>query len=66
MTALLRESCIQHPANLAFLAIRPDYLGICDGDHCMAALLSVFEHWHNIKLEHRKQARTQNRIARMG
>jgi hypothetical protein len=62
--AAVFESCIQHPP-LPYVAVRPEYVGI-GGDHCSAAVLSVFEHWHNVKLEHQKQARVDNAIAMRG
>jgi len=40
-------------------------LVLCDGNHCAAALLSFFGHWHNHKLANREQAMHANRIARL-
>ncbi len=63
MTTMNRDSIIKHPP-LPYVVIRPEYLAICGGNYCAAAILSFFEHWHNVKLEHREQAAKKNEIAR--
>lgn len=66
MSGILRKSCIIHPQNLPFVAIRPEYLGIVDGNRCAAAILAIFEHWHNVKLWNIEQVQTANQIAARG
>jgi|GEM_PF-2062142 len=61
----MKESCIPHPANARFNITRPEYVLICRNDRCAACLLSFFEYWHNIKLEHAKKAARANDIAEM-
>lgn len=58
-----RTSCIQHPPNAPLLVIRDEYLVLCEGDHCAAALLAVFEFWHNVKLANAEQAKIDVEIA---
>lgn len=58
-----RNSCIQHPPNARVLVIRDEYLVLTDGDHCAAALLSVFEFWHNVKLANAEQALIEGEVA---
>jgi hypothetical protein len=43
------HSIIEHRANYYFLKIEEDYLHICKGDHCKAAILAILEHWTNEK-----------------
>jgi hypothetical protein len=45
-----RVSCIEHPARSRFVALRPHYVGMCDGNPCAALLLATFEHWTNVRL----------------
>lgn len=61
----MKTSCIQHPENNPLIIIRSWQLLFCDGNHCSAALLSVFEYWHNIKLEIRRKNTIANDIAEM-
>jgi len=46
----MRQASISHPKGSRFLLVRQDYLGICQGDHCQAALLATFEYWHEVRL----------------
>jgi hypothetical protein len=62
----VRTSCIEHPAENPMVIIRADFLAICEGDHCRAALLAVFEWWTNVKRGWSDQARATNDIARSG
>lgn len=55
-----RTSCIVHPKRNPTIVLRADYLAICDGSACAAMILSQMEHWHNVKLDHRPQARAHN------
>lgn len=48
------------------VVIREDYLAVCDGNHCAAALLSIFEYWTNVKLGQQEQAQVENAIAAAG
>jgi len=59
----MRSSCVSYPEHEPLLLIRKSQLRICDGDHCAAALLSFFEHWHNVKLAQQGQAAHANRVA---
>lgn len=61
-----RTSIISHSANQQLVVIRQDYLAICEGNHCAAALLNVFEYWTNIKVGSKQQARTHNEILTEG
>ena len=59
----MKSSCISWPEKEPLILIRRSQMQLCEGDHCAAALLSYFEHWHNIKLAHRQQAEHANRVA---
>jgi len=63
---MTRTSCIAHKASQQVVIIREDYLSMCDGNHCAAALLNVFEYWMTYKLDHRDQAQIENKIAAAG
>ncbi len=63
MAAITRDSCIKHPEQQRFVAIRRHYVEICDGDTCAAAILGWLENWTNSLLRsdkdpwiYRKQA----------
>lgn len=58
-----RSSCIAHTPNQQLVIIRQDYLALCNGDHCAAALLNIFEYWTNVKLGGVQQATIANEIA---
>jgi len=58
----LKTSCIAHPAKTPLFVIREDYLHICNGDACAAALLNQMEYWHNIKSEHKSQVDYYNNL----
>ena len=58
-----RTSCIRHPESEPVLVIHQWQVRACDGNTCAAALLSFFEYWHNIKVEHRLKAAEANDIA---
>ncbi len=45
------ESCVAHPTRDWYFNIRVDYYGITDGDHCAAAILSIFEYITSNTLE---------------
>lgn len=61
----MKTSCIQHPENNPLIIIRSWQLVFCHGCHCAAALLSVFEYWHNIKTDIRRKNIIANDIAEM-
>ena len=61
----MRASCVSYPEKEPLILIRKSQLALCDQNHCAAALLSFFEHWHNIKLGQQQQAEHANRVARM-
>src|SRR4051794_13068725 len=44
---MLRESIVRHPRRSRFVALRPHYVEMCDGNVCAAMLLAVFEGWKN-------------------
>lgn len=44
--------------------MREDFIEICDGSHCRALILGLFEFWLNIKLKNREQAEIENQIAK--
>src|SRR5688572_27879403 len=58
-----RTSCIEHPAKQSLVIIRQDYIAICNGDDCAAAILNYFEHWTNSKLDEQEQWVRQCEIA---
>ncbi len=58
-----RTSCIPHPEGERLVLIRKWQLEACQKDACAAALLNLFEYWHNIKLEQRYQAKNHNAVA---
>ena len=58
-----RTSCIPHPECEKLILIRKWQLEACEKDACAAALLNLFEYWHNIKLEQTTQAKTYNEIS---
>lgn len=59
-----RASCISHPENERLILIRKWQLEACGQDACAAALLNLFEYWHNIKLEQNSQAKGFNDVAK--
>ena len=59
----MKSSCIQHPAAQRLILIREWQVAFCQGDHCAAALLSFFEHGHNIKLDRCRQTSALNTLA---
>jgi hypothetical protein len=58
-----RTSCVRHPERDPFVTIRSWQVRACEGNHCAAALLSLFEHWHNIKMDDQGQAIHANQVA---
>ncbi|NNM59388.1 MAG: hypothetical protein HKM04_06185 [Legionellales bacterium] len=59
----MKSSCISHPAKEPLVMARQWQVAFCDGDFCAALLLSYFEYWHNIKLEHADKNKKTNEIA---
>jgi hypothetical protein len=59
-----RVSCIVHPAESRWAELRSDFVALCEGDHCAAMILSVFESWTNTRIKHRDQAIAINELAR--
>lgn len=51
---MAKTSCVKRLDNDPFIIIRTSYVRICQGDITAAALLSIFEYWHNSKLAARK------------
>ena len=60
----MRSTCIQHPTREPLLIIRQWQLTFCEGNHCAAALLSLFEYWHNLRLDLSQRAMQANEAAR--
>ena len=60
----MRSTCIQHPTQEPLLIVRQWQLTFCEGNHCAAALLSLFEYWHNLRLDLSQRARQANAAAR--
>ncbi|MBA2649747.1 MAG: hypothetical protein H0U75_09195 [Legionella sp.] len=58
-----RTSCISHPEGERLILIRKWQLEACSQDACAAALLNLFEYWHNIKLEQKSQSKGYNKVA---
>jgi hypothetical protein len=63
---MARSSCITHSPRQQMVIIREDYLRIADNNHCAAALLNIFEYWHNVKLAEQDQALIEKEIAKAG
>ena len=59
----MRTSVIPHSKSEQLVIIREDYLAICAGNHCAAAILNVFEYWTNVKIAHQSQAEALNSAA---
>lgn len=55
----VRESCIRHLAGNRYLKINQDFLDLCNGDHCAAAILAVFEFWTNCRRNNGEDDRIQ-------
>jgi hypothetical protein len=60
----MRSTCIQHPTREPLVIFRQWQLAFCESNHCAAALLSLFEYWHNIRLDLSEQAQQANAAAR--
>jgi hypothetical protein len=59
----MKTSCIPHPPGEPLVIIRTWQVEACGGNHCAAALLNFFEHWHNMKLDNQQQAKSLNDVA---
>ena len=62
----MKTKCITHPPRQTLVIIREDYLAICDGNHCAAAIMNIFEYWNDHKEANREQAAIENKIAAEG
>lgn len=51
---MIKTSCVPRLAGDTFIIIRTSYVRICQGDVTAAALLHIFEQWHNTKLASRE------------
>ena len=58
-----RSSCIRHPEKEPLVILRQSYVELCQNNHCAAALLNLFEYWHNIKLAISTKHKKLNDIA---
>ena len=61
----MKQTCIQHPANERFLVIRAWQMEACGGNACAAALLSIFEGFHNHRMISVDKAHHANNVAVM-
>ena len=59
----MKTSCLTHPAGDTMLVVHAWQVHACEGDPCAAMLLSLFEFYHNLKLEQQEQARKMNEVA---
>lgn len=59
----IRSSCVNHPKDEPLVMFRKWQLEACDGNHCAAILLNVFEQWHRSKMENRRQSNAYNEVA---
>lgn len=59
---MIRESCIEHNAKARSVIIKSDYLEVCEGDHCGAALLSLIEFWANGAITNNKKPPAKVRL----
>lgn len=55
---------ITHPKRQAIAQIRADYVAICGGNRCAAAILNLFEYWTETKIAANEQKKIENEIAR--
>lgn len=56
--------CITHPANMRMVLVRDEYVRVCAGfahKECAAALLNMFERWHDYKVAMATEARRKRR-----
>lgn len=60
-----RTSAIVHAPKTRFVQVYADYLALCEGDDCAAALLHEFEQWHNFKLRRAEEAVSDATAARV-
>lgn len=51
----MRTAAVRHRKNQPLLLIQADQVKICDGNRCAAALLSVFEYWHSVRVSQVQQ-----------
>jgi hypothetical protein len=61
-----RADVIPHAPKQTLVMIRADYVALCAGNHCAAALLNVLEYWTGVKLGGKDQAQAHNRILTEG
>ena len=61
----LKTSCIIHPKSHPFVRIMRWQIEACDNNTCAAALLSMFEAWHNWKIEQAVKAGKLNDISEL-
>lgn len=62
-THMSKTSCLVRPCDDTFVVLRASYVKICQGNIVAAALLSIFEYWHNYKMEEQGVHRRYNKIA---
>ncbi len=59
----MRSSVIDHPKDEPLIIVRKWQLEFCEGNTVAAALLSFFEHWHNIRLSTSRKNKKVNEVA---
>lgn len=59
---MARTSCIVHPPDMPMVITKASYLGICEGNRCMADILSLLEYWTNYKRANAKDEAYKNTI----
>jgi hypothetical protein len=59
----MKESCVNHPEDSKFLIFRAHYVAICEGNFCAAALLHVFETFHNYRSALQPMAQRNNKLS---
>jgi hypothetical protein len=56
----MKTSCIEWPAKSALLVIRKPAVEICGWNQCAAALISLFDYWHNVEVDAEAQKNTRS------
>ncbi len=59
----MRTNCIPYPDKERLIIVRQSQIDVCEGNTAAAACLSLFEYWHNIKLEMRRKNKKANDVA---
>jgi hypothetical protein len=62
---MIKVSCITYRPRSRVVVIREDFVDICGGNQCAAAILNMMVYWHEIKLSQRGQAIAANNAAEL-